>query len=129
MLKECGVEDITADWTLYAFNSYALALLSDAGVKRFVASPENTRENIECLAASGFDIEFLDRQSTPLFISLTRPCDEELSGYKVFRRDGLYITTRSLPRVFKVPEGVSRRVDYSWDENVGESIISEGGRP
>ena len=94
-----------------------------------MTSPENSFETLNAFSRMPFHIEFLERQSTPLFISLTRPCDEELSGYKVFRRDGLYITTRSLPRVFKVPEGVSRRVDYSWDENVGESIILEGGRP
>ncbi len=46
MLKGLGVTDITADWTLYAFNSRALAELSELGVKRFVASPENTRENL-----------------------------------------------------------------------------------
>ncbi|MBO5775713.1 MAG: U32 family peptidase [Kiritimatiellae bacterium] len=115
MLKECGVEDITADWTLYAFNSYALALLSDAGVKRFVASPENTRENIECLAASGFDIEFLDRQCTPLFISLTKPETEGEERYSVFRKDGLYVTVSNSPRSFAPPQGSSVRSDYSWD--------------
>ncbi len=129
LLKSCGIDDITADWPLYAFNSSSLETLSSMGVSRFVTSPENSFENLNAFSRMPFHIEFLERQSTPLFISLTRPCDEELSGYKVFRRDGLYITTRSLPRVFKVPEGVSRRVDYSWDENVGKSIILEGGRP
>ena len=73
MLRELGVTDITADWTLYAFNSRALAELSEMGVKRFVASPENNRENLQYLAESGYDVEFLVQQSTPLFVSLTKP--------------------------------------------------------
>ena len=44
-LKSLGVVDITADWTLYAFNSFALAELKSLGVTRFVASPENGSEN------------------------------------------------------------------------------------
>ena len=73
LLKAAGVSDITADWTLYAFNSHALAELSSLGVKRFVASPENVRENLSYLAESGYDIEFLAQQATPLFVSLTKP--------------------------------------------------------
>ena len=73
MLKGLGVTDITADWTLYAFNSRALAELSEMGVRRFVASPENNRENLQYLAESGYDVEFLTQQSTPLFVSLTKP--------------------------------------------------------
>ena len=114
MLKELGVTDITADWTLYAFNSRALAELSEMGVKRFVASPENTRENLQYLAESGYDVEFLTQQSTPLFVSLTEPAGrpEDLA---VFPRDGLWITTKKTPRTFETPEGVSTRVDLSWD--------------
>ena len=114
MLKQLGVEDITADWTLYAFNSRALAELSEMGVKRFVASPENGRENLQYLAESGYDVEFLVQQSTPLFVSLTEPAGkpEELA---VFQRDGLWVTTKKTPRTFEAPEGGSTRVDLSWD--------------
>ena len=129
MLKALGIVDITADWTLYAFNSRALAELSELGVKRFVASPENGRENLQYLAESGYDVEFLSQQSTPLFMSLTRP----LSGVKsptsgqetaspfmiadlsVFRRDGLWVTTKPVPRTFETPNGASTRLDLSWD--------------
>ena len=114
MLKSLGVTDITADWTLYAFNSPALAELSEMGVKRFVASPENTRENLQYLAESGFDVEFLVEQSTPLFVSLTEPTAKP-SELAVFRRDGLWVTTKLLPRTFETPEGVSVRTDLSWD--------------
>lgn len=116
MLKQIGVTDITADWTLYAFNARALAELSAAGVKRFVASPENSRENLQYLAESGYDVEFLEQQSTPLFISLTRPAealDDQLVAYS---RDGLWVTTRPAPRTFNLPEGVSTRLDLSWDK-------------
>lgn len=113
MLKAAGIADITADWTLYAFNSQSLAAVSELGVRRFVASPENTRENLQYLAESGYDVEFLSQQSTPLFVSLTKPGDQ--SELAVFERDGLWVTTRRVPRTFDLPEGVSTRVDLSWD--------------
>ena len=126
MLKALGVADITADWTLYAFNSRALAELSAMGVRRFVASPENNRENLQYLAESGYDVEFLTQQSTPLFVSLTRPQGAVRSGedtasplrigdLAIFRRDGLWVTTKPVPRTFDIPEGVSTRLDLSWD--------------
>ena len=114
MLKQLGVADITADWTLYAFNSRALAELSEAGVKRFVASPENNRENLQYLAESGFDVEFLVQQSTPLFVSLTEPAAKP-AELAIFRRDGLWVTTKPTPRTFETPDGVSTRLDLSWD--------------
>ena len=114
MLKELGVTDITADWTLYAFNSRALAELSEMGVKRFVASPENNRENLQYLAESGYDLEFLTQQSTPLFVSLTQPAANP-SELAVFQRDGLWVTTKKVPRTFESPGGGSTRVDLSWD--------------
>ena len=117
MLKELGVTDITADWTCYAFNASALKVWSDLGVTRFVASPENNRENLQFLVESGYDVEFLAQQSTPLFISLTQPAavpDAE-SGLTIFRRDGLWVTTKRLPRTFTVPEGMSVRMDLSWN--------------
>ena len=114
MLRELGVTDITADWTLYAFNSRALAELSEMGVKRFVASPENNRENLQYLAESGYDVEFLTQQSTPLFVSLTEPTARP-AELTVFRRDGLWVTTKPVPRTLETPEGVSTRLDLSWD--------------
>ena len=116
LLKAAGVDDITADWTLYAFNSRALAELSELGVRRFVASPENGDENMRYLAESGYAIEFLAQQSTPLFISLTKPASERIEGLSVFRRDGLWVTTRPVPRTFDVRDGVSSRIDLSWSQ-------------
>ena len=116
MLRQLGVTDITADWTLYAFNARALAQISDLGVKRFVASPENGRDNLQYLAESGYDVEFLAQQSTPLFVSLTRPASETPDeSLRVFVRDGLWVTTRAVPRTFDIPEGVAVRLDTSWD--------------
>ena len=114
LLKSVGVTDIAADWTLYAFNSSALAELSSLGVKRFVASPENCRENLQYLAESGYDVEFLAQQSTPLFISLNKPASEKVEGLAIFRSGGLWITTRPVPRTFDVPAGASSRIDLSW---------------
>lgn len=114
LLKSAGVEDITADWTLYAFNSRALAELSALGVRRFVASPENGRDNLQYLAESGYDVEFLSQQSTPLFVSLTKPAADTAEGLSIFTRDSLWVTTRPVPRTFDVPSGVSTRIDLSW---------------
>ena len=114
LLKSAGVTDITADWTLYAFNSSALAELSSLGVRRFVASPENGRENLQYLAESGYAVEFLAQQSTPLFVSLNKPASQEVEGLTVFRRDGLWVTTRPVPRTFDVPSGAPSRIDLSW---------------
>jgi len=115
LLKAAGVEDVTADWTLYAFNSHALAELSSLGVKRFVASPENARANLACLAESGYDVEFLVQQATPLFISLTEPAAERADGLAIYRRDNLWVTTRPVPRTFDAPAGASVRLDLSWN--------------
>ena len=109
LLKSLGVTDITADWTLYAFNSYALKALSDLGVKRFVASPENNEENLQYLRESGYDIEFLAQQSTPLFISVTEP--EPQTDLAVFKRGHVWVTTKRVPRTW--PGGT--RIDLSWD--------------
>ena len=116
LLKGLGVTDITADWTCYAFNASALKVWSELGAKRFVASPENNRENLQFLSESGYDVEFLAQQSTPLFISLTRPAavPDEASGLAVFRRDGLWVTTKVLPRTFEGPVGCATRIDLSW---------------
>jgi hypothetical protein len=113
LLKSLGVVDIVADWSLYAFNSAALAELSDLGVKRFVASVENGRDNLQFLAESGYDVEFLVQQSTPLFISLTPPAAKP-KDLLVYERGGLWVTIRPVPRTFDAPQGVSKRLDLSW---------------
>ena len=116
--------DVTVDWTLYATNSRALATLAELGARRMVASPENGRANLQELAESGYDVEFLVQQSTPLFLSLTRPggaafADEppplRFGDVVSFVRDGLWVTTKPTPRTFDPPVGVSTRVDLSWD--------------
>jgi putative protease len=114
MLKASGIEDITADWTLYAFNASALGELSRLGVRRFVASPENTKGNLRYLAESGYAVEFLVQQSTPLFISLTPPAASP-ADLAVYGQGGLWITTRPSPRVFEADAGLPTRVDLSWD--------------
>ncbi|MBQ5794773.1 MAG: U32 family peptidase, partial [Kiritimatiellae bacterium] len=110
LLKSLGVSDLTADWTLYAFKSFALRELSELGVKRFVASPENFRDNLQYLAESGFDVEFLSQQSTPLFVSLTAPADKP-EDLEVYRRGDLWVTVKPVPRTFELPQGVSERLD------------------
>ncbi len=124
LLRQVGINDITADWTLYAFNRMALAELKEQGISRLVASPENNRSNLEFLADSGSSVEFLDRQSTPLFISLTKPAVEDpsylmgLDGKEIMANemDGLWITTHLEPTSFPVPDSaLTIRTDLSWD--------------
>ena len=116
LLRSLGVEDITADWTLYAANSRALASLAELGVRRFVASPENSAADAEALAASGYDVEFLERQSTPLFMSLAAPAAMPApeSGVESYKYGDLWITVSRRERRFAVPRGASVRLDFSW---------------
>jgi len=122
LLKTLGVADMTADWTLYAFNSQAAAMLSEMGVKRCVASPECGRD-ADSITAPGIEVEFLSRQSTPLFISVTRPLAEDASHltsvdgreFSSFETDGLWVTVRTAPRAFPVPPGRPVRLDLSWN--------------
>ena len=121
MLKALGVEDITADWTLYAFNRLSAAALAEMGVARCVLSPESD----PATDASAFPVpvERLLQQSTPLFISVTQPMAEnplrlvDAAGdaFVSFSLDGIWVTTRPVPRTFAVPDGVSARLDLSWD--------------
>ncbi len=129
ILRQLGLEDITADWTLYAFNAAARAQLCELGVQRIVASPENNSENLLALASQppSPPVEFLVRQSTPLFISLTRPATPDpsrldgLSGdtFTCHAIDGLWVTTRMAPRRFSPPGNArTTRVDVSWDASM-----------
>ena len=131
LLRTLGATDITADWPLYSFNRAARALLSELGVSRVVASPEmsvaDQPPNLLPLngATGTMPIEFLARQSTPLFISLTRPAAEDPShlvglvgdSFTCFFMDGLWTTIRTEPRTFPRPsgDGVILRTDLSWD--------------
>ncbi len=134
LLRALGATDITADWPLYSFNRAARAQLAEMGVARTVMSPESS-----AAAAAGeppfqtplpgtagaAPVEFLVRQSTPLFISLTRPAAEDPSrltgldgdSFISYFSDGLWITIRAEPRTFPRPsgDGVILRTDLSWD--------------
>ena len=140
LLRALGLDDITADWTLYAFNKAARQALADLGIRRHVASPESyhlpsseirslpsaeSRPPLFCAAEGSLPLtEYLVRQSTPLFISLTRPATTDpsrligLTGdtFSAYQIDGLWITSRIEPRRFHAPPAdVPRRTDLSWD--------------
>jgi len=122
-LKRAGVEDISADWSLYAFNYPALRLLSELGVRRFVASPENNFQNISFLKESPFEVEFLVQQSVPLFISKVEPkVSGRVGQYNVFSLNGLFVTVRNRPVLFKHDEMSSTRIDLSWDPPLSEGF-------
>ena len=122
LLRALGIADITADWSLYAFNVLARRQLADLGIMRHVASPESIPQSCAANASLPFT-ERLVRQSTPLFISLTRPQTADpsrltgLTGdtFAAYPIDGLWITARPEPRRFPVPPEALRRVDLSWD--------------
>ena len=124
MLKSLGVEDVTADWSLYAFNAQAVRALAELGVKRCVYSPEGAPGDAppQC----PIPVERIVQQSTPLFISVNRPFLEDPSHmtdakgveFASFESDGLWITTRVVPRTFPVPPSGICRIDLSWDPEV-----------
>ncbi len=124
LLREAGVRDVSADWTVYAFNAAAAAELAAAGAGAFVASPENAPENLAALAriASPAAI-FPEEMTVPLFMSVTRPqCGpgtvQAANGreYRVYMLDGLWITARTRRTRLAVPHGARfARVDASWD--------------
>ena len=123
VLRTLGVEDITADWTLYAFNSQAAAMLSELGARRCVVSPECEPNAADTIRSAGIAVEYLSKQSTPLFISVTRPMAADVSHlagidgheFTTFETDGLWVTVRTSMREFQVPPGRSARIDLSWN--------------
>lgn len=124
MLKSLGVEDVTADWTLYSFNTQAVRALSELGVKRCVFSPEGDPRDVPLQCP--IPVERIVQQSTPLFISVTRPAAEDPSRltdakgceFASFELDGLWVTSRTVPRTFPAPAGGMTRTDLSWDAEV-----------
>lgn len=138
LLTQQGLVDLTADWSLYAFNRPALAQFAERGLVRCVASPENSAENLQLLAGETLSapphVEFLLRQNTPLFLSLTRPATPDpalLTGlrgdtFTSFPLDGLWVTTRTDVRRFRVPgNAATTRVDLSWDPENAEGQRGE----
>ena len=91
------------------------------GVARCVLSPEN--DLATDVSAFPVQTERLMQQSTPLFISVTRPMAADPSrlvdaageAFVSFPLEGLWVTTRPVPRTFAVPDDVSARLDLSWD--------------
>ena len=94
LLKSLGVTDITGGWTCYAFNSAAIAAWKGLGVKALAASPENSQENKAFLASCGFPFTFSEKQSAPLFISLTKPAPYESDEIETYKRGDLWITQK-----------------------------------
>ena len=121
MLRALGVEDITADWTLYAFNRLSAAALAEMGVRRCVLSPES--DPVADVSAFPIPAERLVQQSTPLFISVTRPAaadpsrlaDASGGEFTSFPLDGLWVTARPTPRTFPASDDATTRLDLSWD--------------
>jgi putative protease len=121
MLKSLGVEDITADWTVYSFNAQSIRMLAELGVKRCVLSPEADQRDIP--QSFAIPVERIIQQSTPLFISVTKPASENSSllsdakggEFTSFEVDGLWITTRMAPRTFPASSNAISRIDLSWD--------------
>ena len=122
LLRALGLADITADWTLYAFNAAARRQLAELGICRHVASPESAP--LSCPAGGSLPRpERLARQTTPLFISLTRPETPDpsrlvgLTGdtFAAYPLDNLWITARPEPRRFPAQPEAICRIDLSWD--------------
>jgi hypothetical protein len=71
-------------------------------------------------------VERLVQQSIPLFISVTKPAAEDASRlvdakggeFTSFELDGLWITTRIVPKMFPASSASLTRIDLSWDPEV-----------
>jgi len=130
-LNENGMESITADWSLYAFNRLAVAELARLGIASFVVSPECDLPTALALAESPLQAEELIYQYTPLFISETAPCVEGASAgadlaftdkrgntFVTHQYDHRWVTTHEVPfkRSGKGAElpFLRKRVDLSW---------------
>lgn len=126
-LRRASIEDLTSDWTLYAFNRHALAALTELGIRRAVLSPENPLENLTALALP-FQTEFPLRLDVPLFLSYTRPCtsvrtlDSRIGRVFIEEKDGVWATLREAPFTHSIPVSVPAgfaaiRIDRSWRGN------------
>lgn len=124
-LRRTAVEDLTSDWTLYAFNRHALAALTELGVRRAVLSPENPSENLASLALP-FQTEFPLRLDVPLFLSYTRPCISDrapasrIGRIGIAEKDGVWATLREAPLIRALPPDAgfaAIRIDRSWRGN------------
>jgi putative protease len=86
--------DLTADWSCYALNPSARALLAELGITRAVASPEDSGENLLALAAApGPTMEVLAWQQTPLFIAETAPLLPGAPPWRLTTRRGSQLYT------------------------------------
>ncbi|MBO4287935.1 MAG: U32 family peptidase [Kiritimatiellae bacterium] len=128
-LRRASVEDLTSDWTLYAFNRHALAALAELGIRRAVLSPENPPDNLTALALP-FQTEFPLRLDVPLFISYTRPCTPDrtlasrIGHVDIEEKDGVWATLREEPFTHSLaasaPAGFAAiRIDRSWRRKNG----------
>ncbi len=92
--------DLTADWPCYGLNHLARGQLAEWGIRRSVASPEDSETNLAALVgAEGPAVEALVWQQTPLFISETAPvtpgaAPDEAATIFVNRRGGRVMTYR-----------------------------------
>ena len=80
------------------------------------------REEAETFAGEG--TEWLVRQKTPLFLSLTKPdgakdgcrwADRAGAAYETKLRDNLWVTTPAVARRAEPLPGATSRIDLSWD--------------
>jgi len=139
-LHEKGITSISADWSLYAFNRVAVAELARLGISSFVLSPECDLPNALALAESPIQSERLIYQHTPLFISETPPCVEDVmagedlvftdkrgNAFITQQCDKRWITTSSTPLDRFAEESdlpfSRQRVDLSWSPRGGREWL------
>lgn len=147
-LRERGVEDITGDWSCYAFNHIAVEAWENAGIRRLVLSSENGRESWDALLSLPFPAELLVYQHTPLFLAVTKPMVPELNEttvseissrsdrFHIEQLDDLWVTVRREPyciadRTAELPTAAAWRYDFSWtpqSELVRAIMAMEKGR-
>ena len=109
---------------LYTSETLKYTVTSLFFVKRCVLSPESDPRDMP--HACVIPAERIVQQSTPLFISVTKPAADDPSRlvdakggeFTSFELDGLWITTRVIPKTFPAPSASITRIDLSWDPEV-----------
>ena len=100
VLPEKGI-DLSFDYSLYMFNTQAVAMAREIGVARVTLSPEDVLRNMKTIAASSLPVVMPIYADVPLFISAdcirSNGCAECPRGEKwlKLKRDGVCYTALS----------------------------------
>ena len=126
MLADRGLQPVSADWTLYAFNREASACLRELGIASHVTSPEQDLDSLYQTDGRTCEPELLLYQHTPLYISATPPMVEESGcggSVRMKGEDGAELTAWQ-----RGQEWVTTAADPLDNRSIAERALSRGIR-